>query len=255
VGLGKALAQGGLPQLAVATTYSGSEMTPIWGVTENGEKRTGREPRVLPRVVIYDPLLTLGLPARVTAASALNAVAHCVEALYAADANPLTSLAAQEGIRSLVAGAREAVRAPGDVEARSRALYGAHLAGTALGAVGMALHHKICHVLGGSFDLPHAETHAAVLPHVVRWNEPGAPDAIALVARALDATDAAAALFDLLGQLRLPSRLGELGFSLDDVERAAELVMKQTYANPRAVTKEAVTGILRDATEGKLAGR
>ena len=253
VGLGKALAlDPGLPQLAIATTYSGSEMTPVWGVTEAGVKQVGRDPRVLPSVVVYDPLLTRGLPARVTAASAMNAIAHCVEALYSVDANPLTSLGAEEAIRALAAGARAAVGAPDDVDARSLALYGAYLAGTALAACGMALHHKLCHVLGGSFDLPHAETHAIVLPHVVRFNQPGAPEAIARVARALGAGDAAAALFDLLAELGLPRRLDAIGLRADDLPRAADLVAQKSYPNPRPVTRDDALALLGDALVGRL---
>jgi maleylacetate reductase len=252
VGLGKALALApGIPQLAVATTYSGSEMTPVWGMTEAGQKRTGRDRRVLPRVVVYDVLLTLGLPPRVTGASALNGVAHCIEALYSVDANPITGLCAEEGIRALIAGARGARRAPGDLEARSLALYGGYLGGAALGAVGMALHHKLCHVLGGAFDLPHAETHAAVLPHVVRFNEAAAPQAIARAARAIGASDAAAALFDLLDELGLPARLDALGLRAEDLPVAADLATQQTYPNPRPVGREDVVRILGDALVGR----
>jgi maleylacetate reductase len=253
VGLGKALSlDPGLPQLAVATTYAGSEMTSIWGITDGGIKHTGRDPRVLPRVVVYDPLLTLGLPARVTAASALNGIAHCVEALYSADANPMTSLGAEEGIRALVAGARRAVLAPDDIEARSLTLCGAYLAGCALGAVGMALHHKLCHVLGGTFDLPHAETHAAVLPHVVRFNQPAAPEAMARAARALSAPDAASALFALTAELGLPQRLTDLGLRPGDLPRAADLVTEKVYPNPRPITRQHILDLLTDALNGEL---
>jgi len=253
VGLGKALSlDPGLPQLAIATTYAGSEMTPLWGITEGGVKQTGRDVRVQPRAVVYDPLLTLGLPGRVTAASAMNAIAHCVEALYSIDANPMTSLSAEEGIRALAAGARAAVAAPDDIDARTLALYGAYLSGSALGAVGMALHHKLCHVLGGAFDLPHAETHAIVLPHVVRFNQSGAPEAIARAARALGAGDAAAALFDLLAELGLPRRLDEIGLRAEDLPRAADLVTQRSYPNPRAVTREDALELLGDALVGRL---
>jgi alcohol dehydrogenase class IV len=210
---------------------------------------------VLPAVAIYDPLLTLDLPARVTAASAMNGIAHCVEALYSVDANPMTSLVAEEGIRALVAGTRRAVAAPADIDARSMALYGAYLAGCALGAVGMALQHKLCHVLGGTFDLPHAETHAAVLPHVVRFNQPSAPDAIARAARALGATDAASALFDLLAEIGLPRRLSDLGLAAGDLGRAADLATAKSYPNPRPVTRSDVLAILEDAFAGRLRPR
>ncbi|HVC10230.1 MAG TPA: maleylacetate reductase, partial [Burkholderiales bacterium] len=170
-GLGKAIAlTSSLPILAVPTTYAGSEMTPIYGLTEGGMKKTGRDVRVLPRTVLYDPALTLTLPPALSAASGMNAIAHCVEALYAHDGNPVISLMAEEGIRALGAALPAVVKAPADLEARGDALYGAWLAGISLGSAGMALHHKLCHVLGGSFNLPHAETHSIVLPHAARYN-------------------------------------------------------------------------------------
>ena len=165
IGLGKAIAlESGLPIVAIPTTYAGSEMTPIYGLTEGGAKKTGRDAKVLPRTVIYDPLLTLGLPAKISGPSGMNAIAHCVEALYAENANPVISLMAEEGIRTLARSLPRIAADLGDLDARGDALYGAWLAGISLGAVGMALHHKLCHTLGGSFNLPHAETHTIVLP-------------------------------------------------------------------------------------------
>jgi maleylacetate reductase len=164
IGLGKALSlRTGLPHIAMPTTYAGSEMTPILGETRHGVKTTQRSQDLIPDTVIYDVDLTLGLPPRVSAASGMNAIAHAVEALYAEDANPLTSLMAEEGIAALARALPRIIVAPSDGAARHDALYGAWLCGTCLGAVGMSLHHKLCHVLGGSFDLPHAETHAIVL--------------------------------------------------------------------------------------------
>ncbi len=171
VGLAKAIAlTTGLPIVAIPTTYAGSEMTAVLGITEGGVKRTRSDLRMLPRTVIYDPELTLGLPPGISGTSGMNAIAHCVEALYAANANPITSLMAEEGIRALGASLKLVVRAPADLEARSQALYGAWLGGAALGAVGMGLHHKLCHVLGGSFDLPHAEVHTLILPQAAAYN-------------------------------------------------------------------------------------
>src|SRR5262245_19141915 len=167
IGLGKAIAlTSELPIVAIPTTFAESEMTPIYGITAQGQKKTGRDARVLPKTVIYDPNLLRTLPARIAGPSGMNAIAHCVEALYAQDANPITSLMAEEGIRTLAASLPKVVEQPDDVDARSDALYGAWLAGTCLGMVGMALHHKLCHTLGGSFNLPHAEPHTIVLPHV-----------------------------------------------------------------------------------------
>src|SRR5512147_36351 len=185
-GLGKAIAlTSNLPILAVPTTYAGSEMTPIYGLTEGGLKKTGRDPRVLPKTVIYDVNLTLSLPPALSATSGMNAIAHAVEALYAQDANPIMSMLAQEGIRALATGLPGVIAKPQDVEARSQCLYGAWLCGTALGCVGMALHHKLCHTLGGTFNLPHAETHTVVLPHAAAYTAPAAELAMVRVARAL----------------------------------------------------------------------
>ena len=173
-GLGKAIAlTSPLPILAVPTTYAGSEMTPIYGITEGGAKKTGRDLRVLPKAVIYDPSLTLSLPPALSAASGMNAIAHSVEALYAQDANPVLSLMAEEGIRALAEALPSILKNSKDVVARTQALYGAWLCGVALGSAGMALHHKLCHVLGGSFNLPHAETHSIVLPHALAEQRAG----------------------------------------------------------------------------------
>jgi len=176
IGLAKAIAlELGLPIIALPTTYSGSEMTAIQGLTEGGVKRTYRDPRMQPRTVIYDPELTVTLPPRVAGPSGMNALAHCVEAFYAENASPLLSLAAEEGIRALAQGLPRVVDQPTDLEASARVLYGAWLAGVALGA-GIALHHKLCHTLGGSFDLPHAPTHALMLPYSAHYNRDAVPD-------------------------------------------------------------------------------
>jgi len=193
IGLGKAIIrETGLPLVAIPTTYSGSEMTAIWGTTEGKLKRTERDPRVAAQLVLYDAELTLDLPPATSAASGMNAIAHCVEALYAGDASPASSLFAEDGIRRLARSLPIVVREPRDITARSDALAGAHLAGRALDMTSMGLHHKLCHVLGGSFGLPHAETHAAILPYVVAFNAPSAPAAMARIAEALGAPDAAA---------------------------------------------------------------
>ena len=252
IGLGKAIAaSAGLPVLAVPTTYSGSEMTPIYGLTEGGLKRTQRDARVLPRTVIYDPELTLGLPSATSAASGMNAIAHCVEAMYAQDANPIVSLMAEEGIRALAASLPVIVGDPKDLEARSEALYGAWLAGVSLGAVGMALHHKLCHTLGGTWNLPHAETHAIVLPHAARYNRDAAPEAMARIARALGAKDAPTGLYDLEMKLGLKMKLADLGMKEADLERAAQLATQAPYPNPAAVEYAQVLQLLRNAFAGR----
>ncbi len=253
IGLGKAIAlTSGLPVLAVPTTYSGSEMTPIQGFTEGGLKRTQRDARMLPKTVIYDPELTLGLPSATSAASGMNAIAHCVEALYAKEANPIVSLMAEEGIRALATSLPLIVREPGNVEARSEALYGAWLAGVSLGAAGMALHHKLCHTLGGIWNLPHAETHSIVLPHAARYNRDAAPEAMARIARALGAKDAPAGLYDLEVKLGLKMKLADLGMKAGDLERAARIATEAPYPNPAPVTYDGILALLRNAQRGSV---
>jgi maleylacetate reductase len=254
IGLGKAIAlESSLPIIAVPTTYAGSEMTPIYGLTEGRLKRTGRDLRVLPRTVIYDPSLTLSLPADISAASGINAMAHAVEALYAEDANPVISLMAEESIRALGEALPAIARAPDEAAMRSRALYGAWLAGTCLGAVGMALHHKLCHTLGGAFNLPHAQTHAAMLPHTAHYNHMAAPDALTRVARALGGGDAAGAgplLFALIGSLGIAPALAAIGMPQQGLDEAADLACKNPYANPRPVERDAIRAMLERAWQG-----
>jgi maleylacetate reductase len=251
-GYGKAVAlESDVAMLAVPTTYAGSEMTPIYGITSGGLKRTGRDTRVLPKAVIYDPELTTSLPPAVTGSSGMNALAHCVEALYAQEENPITSLVAEEGIRALVRGIPGSVRDPADLEARSDALYGAYLAGSALAVVGMALHHRICHVLGGSFGLAHGDVNAVILPHAARFNEPAAPDALRRAARALGANDAPFALFDLARSVSAPTSLSALGMREEDLDRAAELSADPPPWNPRPVLVSDVRVLLEDAFHGR----
>ena len=251
IGLGKALAlRTDLPQVAVPTTYAGSEMTPILGETQDGLKTTQRTPKVLPETVIYDVDLTVTLPPGLSATSGINALAHAVEALYAREANPITSLMAEEGIAALARSLPRIVGAPGDRGARADAQYGAWLAGACLGTVGMALHHKICHVLGGSFDLRHAETHTVMLPHVAAYNEHAAPDAMQRIARALDAEAAASGLFALTRALDAPASLRELGMPEDGIDRVVALAMQDQYWNPRALERDALRAMLRRAWAG-----
>lgn len=251
VGLGKALSlRTGLPHLAVPTTYAGSEMTPILGETANGIKTTQHSQDLVPDAVIYDVDLTVSLPPHVSAASGMNAIAHAVEALYAPDANPLTSLMAEDGIAALARALPRIVTGPADVDARRDALYGAWLCGVCLGAVGMSLHHKLCHVLGGMFNLPHAETHAIVLPHAAAYNAAAAPEAMTRIARALRTDDAPQGLFDLAQRLALPRRLADIGMPEDGIARAAEMAVRNPYANPRPVERVAIQDLIAAAWRG-----
>jgi maleylacetate reductase len=252
IGLAKAVALStGLPILAVPTTYSGSEGTTIWGLTEGNTKRTGRDPRVIPRTVIYDPALTLNLPPGISAVSGLNAIAHAVEVLYAPDATPVTSLMSEDGIRALAAALPRILESPEDMAARAEALYGAWLCGTVLGMATMGLHHKLCHALGGGFDLPHAETHAVILPYAAAYNAPAAPEAMARIARALGSEDAPRGLWDLAGRLGAPRSLAALGLREADLPRAVQLATGSPYANPRPVTEAGVAALLADALAGR----
>jgi maleylacetate reductase len=252
IGLAKALAlRTDLPQIVLPTTYAGSEATPILGETRGGEKSTISSMRVLPEVILYDVELTLDLPARMSLVSGMNAIAHAVEALYAKEANPVTSSLAEQGIAALGRALPRIVADQVDRDARAEALFGAWACGTCLGTVGMSLHHKLCHVLGGSFGLPHAETHTVILPHAVAYNAPAARDAIRRVANALGAANAAQALFDLTAANGGPTSLREIGMSQGDLDAAAEAATKAPYWNPRPVERNAIRALLDDAFSGR----
>ena len=254
-GLGKAVAvETGLPLVAVPTTYAGSEATPIFGLT--GEhKRTGRDARALPRTVVYDPALTLHMPAHVTATSGLNAVAHCAEALWATANEPIGELLAEEGLRRLAASLPSAVRAPDDLVARSNALYGAYLAGSALAAVGTALHHTLCHVIGGTHRLGHGEVHAVLLPYVTAYNATAAPTAMARIASALDTSDAPSGLRALAETLGAPTSLASLGLPRQALDDAADrTVVALGDRNPRPVDSPSLRRMLDDAYTGSPPG-
>jgi maleylacetate reductase len=250
-GLGKALAvRTGLRHLCIPTTYAGSEVTPILGETEGGEKRTRSDPAILPDTVVYDVDLTLGLPVRMSVTSGLNAIAHAVEALYARDRNPIMTLIAVEAISKLVTALPIICRDPSDRAARTEALYGAWLCGTCLGGVGMALHHKLCHTLGGSFDLPHAETHSVVLPHALAFNASAAPEAIERL-RPILGRDPAAGLQALGRRLGAPVSLAELGMPEAGIDKATDLAMANSYWNPRTLDKAGVRALLARAWSGE----
>jgi alcohol dehydrogenase class IV len=250
IGFGKAIAlSSSLPVVAVPTTYSGSEMTTIWGVSEGGAKKTGRDPKVLPRTVIYDPELTLDLPVAVSAASGMNAIAHCAEALYAYDGNPIVSLMAEEGIRALASSLPSLVKQPRDLRFRSEALYGSWLAGMTIATTSVALHHKLCHVLGG-FGLPHAETHSIVLPHALRYNADAAPAAMGRIARASGAEEAPVGMWELERKLGIRMKLADIGMQRADLERAATIAVQTPYPNPRKVEYQPVLELLQNAYEG-----
>ena len=252
IGLGKAMAlRTGLPQVVIPTTYAGSEATPILGETRDGLKTTQRTLDVLPEVIVYDVNLTLSLPPQMSATSGINAMAHAVEALYAQDANPIISCLAEQGIEALARSLPVIMQDPGNREARSDALFGAWACGTCLGNVGMALHHKLCHTLGGSFGLPHAETHTIILPHAVAYNAVAAPEAITRVAYAIGASDAAQGLFDFAVALGVSIALKDLGMQEAGLDRAAELAVASPYWNPRPIDHAGIRRLLDDAFRGR----
>ena len=252
IGLGKAIAlRTDLPQIVLPTTYAGSEATPILGQTENGLKTTLRTLKVLPEVVIYDVDLTLTLPVGISMTSGLNAIAHAAEALYSPDGNPLVSLMAEQGISSLVEGLPLIHRAPQGLEGRTQALYGAWLCGSCLGLVGMALHHKICHTLGGTFDLPHAETHAIMLPHTLAYNLPAAHDVRTRLSRVLGSPQPARALAELAERVGAPRALRDIGMPESGIAKAAEIAVRNPYANPRPIDRGLIEAMLRRAWAGE----
>ncbi|MFD5543144.1 maleylacetate reductase, partial [Streptomyces sp. NPDC127079] len=252
IGLAKAVAlTSGLPIVAVPTTYAGSEVTPVWGLTANGVKRTGTDSRVLPVEVVYDAELTVGLPARLSVESALNGLAHCVDSLWAPGTNPVNTALGTDAIRVLADGLRaiDGDRVPH--EARRDLLLGAYLAGSAFASAGSGMHHKVCHVLGGAFGLPHAALHAAVLPYVLAYNVPSAPEAAERIARSLGSVDALEGMADLYDRTSSRRPLRDLGLSREDIAAVADRVLAAVPAsNPRPVDIATVTHLLTAAWRG-----
>ncbi|KFZ18326.1 hypothetical protein V501_01280 [Pseudogymnoascus sp. VKM F-4519 (FW-2642)] len=256
IGLGKAIAiRTGLPHICIPTTYAGSEMTPILGETVDGRKTTRSDPKILPTTVMYDVDLTMTLPAKMSAPSGVNAIAHSVEALYAQNQNPIISILALEGIKALASSLPTIIHSPSDIPAREQALYGAWLSGVCLGSVGMSLHHKLCHTLGGSFNMPHAETHTIILPHALAYNAPNIPETMKKLAEVLPGSegDAVKGLNLLLEKLQVKRALSDFGLKEEDLDRAAEIALEKSYWNPRSVEKEKVRELFRRAWAGEEA--
>ncbi|MET7929071.1 maleylacetate reductase and hydroxyquinol 1,2-dioxygenase domain-containing protein [Streptomyces sp. NPDC005349] len=251
-GLSKALAlRTGLPQVILPTTYAGSEVTPVLGETRDGRKVTQSSPEILPETVVYDVDFTLTLPLSITVTSGVNALAHAVEALYSAEANPVTDQQALDAISRIARALPRLAADPSDLEARADLLHAAWLAGTCLATVGMGLHHKLCHTLGGSFDLPHAETHTVVLPHAMAYNAPAVPDVMRRIADALGVPDAPSGVYDLVASLGGPTSLRDLGMPESGLARAVELATSTPYPNPRELTAEGIAELLAGAWHGR----
>jgi alcohol dehydrogenase class IV len=256
IGLGKAISvRTGLPHICIPTTYAGSEMTPILGETQDGKKTTRSDPKILPGTVIYDVDLTMTLPASLSATSGVNAIAHAVEALYAKNKNPIISLMAVEGTKALAESLPTIVEDPQNQAARERAQYGAWLCGVCLGSSAMALHHKLCHTLGGSFNLPHAETHTIVLPHALSYNAPAIPEAMKALAEALPGSegDATKGLNLLLEKLKVKRALKDFGMEESGIDKAADIAVSNQYPNPRSVERDPIRELIRRAWAGESA--
>ncbi len=251
-GLGKAIAtRTGADQVVIPTTYAGSEMTDILGETADGQKTTRRDPSIRPETVIYDVDLTLSLPYALTVTSALNAIAHAMEAFYAPDRNPVIELMCRDAMRVFSGVLPVLQRRPQDPDARAEALYAAWCCSTALGQVSMALHHKLAHVLGGSFNLPHAETHAVLLPHTTAFNEAAVPGLLAPIAAAFGGATAGGALWDFAARIGAPLKLSDLGLAEADLDRAADLAIKTPYPNPRPFDRADIRRLLQQAFDGR----
>jgi len=250
-GFGKAVALSHrIPQLCLPTTYAGSELTPIWGLTEGTHKRTGRDLGVQPVTVIYDPELTLELPVAIAGPSAMNALAHAVEGLYGPGANPVMSAVALESVRVLVEHLPLMKREPTNIDERSAVLYGAYLAGAVLAVVGTSLHHKTCHVLGGLYNLDHGQMNAVVLPHALAFNAPAIGDAYARLSSVVGG-DAAGALYDLARTLDTPRSLSDIGFPTDGIDVAAPLIAQAAADNVRPINVDQACALLAACVRGE----
>jgi maleylacetate reductase len=251
-GLAKAIAMtAGIPIVAVPTTYAGSEATNVWGITESARKTTGVDDKVLPITVIYDVDLTLSMPLSLSIASGMNAMAHCIDSIWAPRADPLNTALAAEGIRALAAGLSSVKSDAHNEAGREQLLYGAYLAGVAFASAGSGMHHKICHVLGGAYDLPHAETHAVILPHVLAFNTATAPELDERIAAAFGSKSATSGLNALRMRLGAPAALRDYGLEEEDIPAAADLIFPAIpRSNPRPVTKTDVENLLRAAHAG-----
>ena len=254
-GLGKAIAyRTDLPQIVIPTTYAGSEATPILGQTEDGVKTTLTDRKVLPEVILYDPELVATLPVGMTVTSALNAMAHAAEALYARDKSEDSSQLAVDGLTSFVKSLPKVMLDPEDLAAREETQRGAWACGAVLGRVGMALHHKLCHTLGGSFELPHAETHAIILPHAIHYNAQAVPGLLAPVTDLLDGSSPGMALWQFAKSMGAPLALRDLGLQAQDLDRVAEIATRNPYWNPREVTANGIRALLEKAWTGEAPG-
>jgi alcohol dehydrogenase class IV len=247
IGLGKAISiRAGIPHIAVPTTYAGSEVTPTLGETENGAKTVRRDPALAPGTVVYDPELTLSMPAGLTRASAVNALAHAVEALWAPETTAASDAVATEAAEVILTALPAVLSDLSSVEARGRLQEAAWLAGVSLAQTRMGLQHQLAHLLGGAYDLPHAALHALLLPHVMAYNLPAATKASARLTR-LAGRDPVAAVAQLAAADDRPGTLAAIGVPREGIHAVAQRVVADPYPNPRPVDLESVTSLLERA--------
>jgi alcohol dehydrogenase class IV len=250
-GLGKALAlKHSLPNIAIPTSYAGSEMTNIWGITDGGKKTTGRDNIVLPVLPIYDPELTLTLPPEFAGPSGLNAMAQAVVNVASQTEDPFVSSMALDAIRALANGLPVVMAEPDNIEARSEVLLGACFAGGAIGAGTASLHHRLCHIFGGTFGTSHAETHAVLLPHSVAYNAAATVVGTGKIAQAMGVEDAAVGLYELARTVGAPTALRDIGVAHDDLDRAVVMLMESPPPNPEPVTAKRLRALLENAFQG-----
>lgn len=254
-GLAKIVARDtGLPIIAVPTTFAGSEATDVWGITEGERKLNGSDPKVLPRVIVYDAELSASLPGHLALSSGLNAVAHAVDSLWAPRADPINQALGAESLRALVPALRGLKNDPHDLDAREQALYGAYLAAVAFASAGSGMHHKICHALGGAYGLSHSEMHATVLPYVTAFNVPAAPAAAERIATAFGGSpaDVAETLRAFRDELGIRGGLKALGLAESAIADAAAIAFPLIPpSNPRSFTQDDIESIIGAAWRGE----
>ena len=251
IGIGKAIAlRTDAKFIVIATTPCGSESTPIYGMLIGNQKKTGRDPRVIAKTTIYDPVLTTGINAHLTGTIGMNSLAHCVEALYAQVKSPVSDLFAIEGITVLTKGIKSSIVNPDDLNARSQVLYGGMLSGYCVNLAGIAIHHKICHVLGGHHGIPHGESNSVILPYAVAYNETAAPQAMEKIKTAMGTSSASGGIYDFAREINVPGSLKELGMREEHLDIAAMETFETTPYNPKLVDFKSVRALLQQAYEG-----
>jgi maleylacetate reductase len=242
-----------LPHIAVPTTYSGAEVTPYFGMTDEHTRRKSGAggPTIAPAAVVYDPEVTLSTPPRISAETGMNALAHCVEAAYSPARTPEAEAVAIAGAARIFRALPQVIARPGDLGARTEMLAAAALAGRCLQNASMGVHHGLAQLLGGRTAIAHGLANGVLLAHAVRFNADAVPDELDRLARALSVADVATAIDELRATLGLPGSLAECGVTDDDLDAVARLAESSpaVAANPKPVSAADARAIL-DAAFG-----